>query len=517
MTEGPQSPPREMKSVCMSELELLTWRKIPFGLKSGGHISIPKIRPSNDGILVAMRKFDHIAYNKEKKTLDVGAGVLWRDVYKYLEQFQADRAPGVVGGDPLVGVSGWILGGGYSLQTNRFGLGIDNIVGFRVLLPGAKSACNVSQEENPELFKALKGGGHNFGIITQFTLRVHDHAPRTKPIVSFEFPESASSIVKNVLVDLIQAETPPELVFVVAFRHDLKNGELKVKGSCYSKLFLASYLFLDAPETRDLVRFFFNGRNQSPGSDEDRSMSLAEAYEAFSLRHLPVSLETLQTGSHFVHLDASLEIGGITLNSGDLIERHLFTGREGTEIDRSLLTTFTAGNKTVVMEKPPDARGRMACIMVSTYTRTLIDEAEKQAKNLASLMKDHQGIRVSFEIWPFHKDAFNGISRGDTAWPHEQGKVFGPLVGWFDWSGKDNDNFWLKEITKALKELRKVALKEKCTTENMPMYLNITLEDTPVKDIYRDHYEKLKSLRRKYDQNNVMGLAAGFVIDINEA
>ena len=179
----------------------------------------------------------------------------------------------------------------------------------------------------------------------------------------------------------------------------------------------------------------------------------------------------------------------------------------------------------------------MASITVSTFTRTLIDEAEKQAKvrqnhltlphtknffhqlisqALSLLMAAHQGLRVSFEIWPFHKDSFKGVKREDSAWPHEEGKVFGPMVGWFEWSGGENDEFWLTEIAKALKELRKVALEEGCTTEDMPMYPNIALEDTSINDIYRDHYEELKLLRNKYDPNNVMGLAAGFVVDASK-
>jgi len=174
---------------------------------------------------------------------------------------------------------------------------------------------------------------------------------------------------------------------------------------------------------------------------------------------------------------------------------------------------FTAGNKTVVMESASDLRGRMACILVTTYTRALIDEAEKRARELSSFMAANHGLRVSFEIWPFHKDAFDGVKREDSAWPHEEGKVFGPLVGWFEWSGKENDEFWLGKIANALEELRNVALTENCTTKDLPMYLNIALEDTPVKDIYRDHYEELRGLRLKYDPDNVMGLAAGFVID----
>lgn len=178
----------------------------------------------------------------------------------------------------------------------------------------------------------------------------------------------------------------------------------------------------------------------------------------------------------------------------------------------------------------------MASIMVSTYTRTLIDEAETQAKvngsltlqkNSSSLdantqvlsrfMEENQGIRVSFEIWPFHKDAFKGIKREDSAWPHEEGAVFGPMVGWFEWSGKQNDQFWLGEIEKALHTLHSVALKENCTTDNFPMYLNIALENTSVKDIYRDHLEQLKTLRRQHDPNNVMGMAKGFIIETGKA
>ena len=72
------------------------------------------------------------------------------------------------------------------------------------------------------------------------------------------------------------------------------------------------------------------------------------------------------------------------------------------------------------------------------------------------MMLSHNGRRSSFEIWPFHKDSFNGISRKDSAWPHEEGKVFGPLIGWFEWLGKENDDFWLTEIKKALEDRKSV-------------------------------------------------------------
>jgi len=116
-----------------------------------------------------MKQFNNIEYDEEKKTLDVGGGVTWGDVYTYLQSWASDYALGAVGGDPATGVSGWLLGGGYSVLTNRFGLGIDNIVGFRVLLPG-RAVSYVSLEENPEIFKALKvrSSSHNL-IACSFT------------------------------------------------------------------------------------------------------------------------------------------------------------------------------------------------------------------------------------------------------------------------------------------------------------------------------------------------------------
>ncbi|KIJ94572.1 hypothetical protein K443DRAFT_125166 [Laccaria amethystina LaAM-08-1] len=552
-------------------------------LKSGGHISIPKINPPNKGILISLQRFNHIAYDKEKKTLDVGAGVIWKDVYEYLETFvsdSSDHAPGVVGGDPLVGVSGWLLGGGYSLLTNRFGLGIDNVIRFRILLPDGKGVCNISSDTKGhlDLFKALKGGGHNFGIITQFTLRVHDRAKRliqTDYTLSKKYPIVRSGAVKDWLVTFID-KMPPEATAVAAFRHDLRDGKVEsyipfcvwwtgdsshqfqipdvsdlfrnvtekkdlaqfsaqssislapdlfrdvtekrdlAQFSAQSSISLAPDLFRDVTEKRDLAQFFFSGsdgvKSSSLQSQSPRSMSLAEAYEAFSLRNLPVSLETLQSDSHFVHLNASSEIKKKSI--GALLQSSVFAEDVFIALtNRNSLTVFTAGNKKVVMESPPDLRGRMACIMVTTYTGTLINAAKEQAENLSLLMEEKKGIRVSYEIWPFHKNAFNGVKQEDSAWPHEEGKVFGPLVGWFEWSGKDNDKYWLEQISNSLRVLHQVALKENCTTEDLPMYLNITLEDTSVKDIYRDHYEELKLLRRVYDPNDVMGLAAGFVID----
>lgn len=127
-------------------------------------------------------------------------------------------------------------------------------------------------------------------------------------------------------------------------------------------------------------------------------------------------------------------------------------------------------------------------------------------------MKDHNGIRVSFDMCQLHWSAFNGVRREDSAWPHEEGKVFGPLVGEFEWSGEENDHFWLTAIDNAQNALQIVASKIP-ENRNLPKYLNQALENISVEDIYQDHLEPLKVLRQKYDRDNVMGLAKGFIIE----
>ena len=106
-----------------------------------------------------MNKFTEITYDKDTKTLNVGAGLTWEIVYNFLEKHHPNL--GVVGANPAVGVSGFLLGGGYSLLTNKHGLGMDNVVGFRVVTPhgpNGPTILDANPRENPDLFKALKVG-----------------------------------------------------------------------------------------------------------------------------------------------------------------------------------------------------------------------------------------------------------------------------------------------------------------------------------------------------------------------
>ncbi|CAF1319659.1 unnamed protein product [Rotaria sp. Silwood1] len=84
---------------------------------------------STTGILIAMSRFRQITYHANRRTVDLGAGLLWDDVYQVLDPLNITVVGGRVTG---VGIAGLILGGGYSWKSNQYGLSIDNVIEYEV-------------------------------------------------------------------------------------------------------------------------------------------------------------------------------------------------------------------------------------------------------------------------------------------------------------------------------------------------------------------------------------------------
>ena len=96
-----------------------------------------------------MSRFNKISFNGDKTQLSVGAGCTFDEIYKTIlpEKYN------IVGGGGRVGIGGWMMGGGYSLKTNQYGLGIDQLLQATVVLPdGSKvvTARKPNNDEDPE-------------------------------------------------------------------------------------------------------------------------------------------------------------------------------------------------------------------------------------------------------------------------------------------------------------------------------------------------------------------------------
>jgi FAD/FMN-containing dehydrogenase len=79
-----------------------------------------------------------------------------------------------------------LLGGGKGLLQGRFGLVADNLVEARVVLANG-SAVTASASSNPDLFWALKGAGHNFGIVSEFRQKIYNSEPQEEWVVTESF------------------------------------------------------------------------------------------------------------------------------------------------------------------------------------------------------------------------------------------------------------------------------------------------------------------------------------------
>lgn len=104
------------------------------------------------------------------------------------------------------------LGGGHGITQGLFGLMLDNYIGMTVVLANA-SVVTASNSENPDLFWALRGAGHNFGIVTEVTYRIHDAVPADGHwyIETLSFTQDKLEQVYEAYNELITADIPPEL------------------------------------------------------------------------------------------------------------------------------------------------------------------------------------------------------------------------------------------------------------------------------------------------------------------
>ncbi|KAF8599903.1 FAD-binding domain-containing protein [Ceratobasidium sp. AG-I] len=153
-------------------MKILANTTTPFGIRSGGHATNPGFS-STPGVQIALFKLSEVTYRPAPAaadgsvgTVDIGSGLVWDDVYAALEPYNVNVVGGRVTG---VGVGGFTLGGGYSWLSNQYGLTIDTVTAFELVLPNG-TITTATETVNPDLFFGLKGGFNNFGIVTKFTL-----------------------------------------------------------------------------------------------------------------------------------------------------------------------------------------------------------------------------------------------------------------------------------------------------------------------------------------------------------
>jgi hypothetical protein len=122
-----------------------------------------------DGMVIDLSRMRQVTVDPETRRARVAGGCLLGSVDVATQKAGLVFPSGVVS---HTGASGLILGGGTGWLTRRFGLSCDNVEQF-TLVTADGSVVRAHAGENPDLFWALRGGGGNFGVVTEFELKLH--------------------------------------------------------------------------------------------------------------------------------------------------------------------------------------------------------------------------------------------------------------------------------------------------------------------------------------------------------
>jgi FAD/FMN-containing dehydrogenase len=143
-------------------------RNLLVAVRGGGH-SWPGKSICDDGLMIDLSQLTNVSIDTEKNRAHVGGGAL----LSHLDQASLEKGlvttAGVVS---HTGVGGFTLGGGYGRLNRKYGLAVDNLRSA-TLITADGEIRNVSNDENSDLFWAIRGGGGNFGVVTEFEFQLY--------------------------------------------------------------------------------------------------------------------------------------------------------------------------------------------------------------------------------------------------------------------------------------------------------------------------------------------------------
>jgi FAD/FMN-containing dehydrogenase len=141
-------------------------------VRSGGH-SVSGLGVCDGGIVIDLGGLKRIAVDPIAKRARAGGGVVWGE-FDAATQAYGLHTPG--GRVTTTGIGGFTTGGGYGWTSSKHGLACDNLLSAEVVLADG-SVVTASERENEDLFWGIRGGGGNFGIVTEFEFRLHELGP----------------------------------------------------------------------------------------------------------------------------------------------------------------------------------------------------------------------------------------------------------------------------------------------------------------------------------------------------
>ncbi|MFF3766070.1 FAD-binding oxidoreductase [Streptomyces sp. NPDC001922] len=171
---------------------------LEIAVRGGGH-SVAGTALTEGGLVVDLRRMNAVTVDPGARTARVSGGATMSHLDRAAEPHGLATTGGRVS---TTGVGGFTLGGGSGWLDRKFGLACDNLLSVS-LVTADGSTVRADENENPELFWALHGGGGNFGVATSFTFRMYPLPAVTAMILMW--PADAGPEVARVYRDFVES------------------------------------------------------------------------------------------------------------------------------------------------------------------------------------------------------------------------------------------------------------------------------------------------------------------------
>lgn len=205
-------------------------------VRGGGH-NIAGNAVCDNGVMIDLSLLTQVRVDENAKRAFVEPGCTLGDLD---EATQKHGLATPVGINSTTGIAGLTLGGGFGWLSRKYGMTIDNLVSVNVVTADGRQLL-ASEKENEDLFWALRGGGGNFGIVTQFEFQLHPVGPEVlSGLIVFPFEQAKSVITQfakftesapeELSVWMVSRKAPP-LPFLPESVH---GKEVVVLAICYA-------------------------------------------------------------------------------------------------------------------------------------------------------------------------------------------------------------------------------------------------------------------------------------------
>ena len=201
--------------------------KLLTAVHGGGH-SLSGLSSCDGGIMIDVSPMRAVEVDPVARQARVAAGALLGQLDREAQAFGLATTAGTVAD---TGVAGLTLGGGVGRIGRRFGLTCDSLLSMEVVTADGRWQ-RASANENPDLFWALRGGGGNFGVVTEFVFQLHEVDPQMYG-GEILFPLAGGRQLLRHFADWL-ASAPDELYVDVDVETDEKLGKAVGFDVCYS-------------------------------------------------------------------------------------------------------------------------------------------------------------------------------------------------------------------------------------------------------------------------------------------